>query len=114
MVTYDEETALSAVGTLAKQAGLHVVTSEVERSDLLDTMPIINLFVAMENAEHTYALMNDLARLIDRTMGGECRAGLYYAEIGYEEVPEGQGHIQLDLLPFELQSAPSALGILKP
>lgn len=113
-VIYDEETALSAVETLAKQTGLQIVTSDIERSDLLDTMPIVNLFVIMDNPGRTFASMNDLSRSIDRNLGGKCRVGLYYAAIGYDEVPEGQGHIQIDILPFELSSASRVIGGLPP
>jgi hypothetical protein len=38
-------------------------------------------------------------------LGGDCRTGLYYAEIGYDEVPEGQAMIQVDCLPIVIASS---------
>lgn len=103
MQIYDEQTAVSEIEALAQQVGLRVVTSNVERSELLETMPIVNLFVAMANPDTTHASMLALEKLINKTWGGACRIGLYFAEIGYDEVPEGQGLIQIDLLEFELE-----------
>jgi hypothetical protein len=106
MQTYDEATATNLIGALAEKCGMTVLETDIERSDLLETMPIVNLHVDMADPHATFAAMRALEKLINETWGGQCRTGLYYADIGYDEVPHGQGLIQVDLLEFELEKTP--------
>lgn len=103
MVMISEQEALSLLEELATAQGLSVVRSDMERSESLASEGIANLYVEMGDAAKVHAAMLKLEAAINRTWGGESRTGLYYAGIGYDEVPEGQAQIQIDLLPFSLQ-----------
>jgi hypothetical protein len=104
MQTLSESEALAAISELALTSGLEVVNADVERSELMETMPILNVYVSMVSPQRVHSDMKALEKNINAKWGGSCRTGLYYAEIGYDEVPEGQAQIQIDGLNFDLDS----------
>lgn len=99
----DEEWALMLIEHIARKAGFKIVTLNMERSDLAEEMGVVNLHVTMETPERAFTFMQHMEAVINRTWGGEVRTGLYYAAIGYDDVPQGQALIQVDLLPFMVE-----------
>jgi hypothetical protein len=108
MTDYTPEEAAELLSDLASTQGLEVLSSEVVEGDFGWDVPMANLFVS---AKEGYGTVNRRMLAFEKAamhrLGGECRMGLYYAEIGYDEVPAGQAMIQVDCLPITVaQSSP--------
>lgn len=101
MTAYTPEEAAEMLSALAREQGLEVVSTEVVEGDFGWDVPMGNLYVV---ADHGYADVHERMLAFEKTatrqLGGDCRTGLYYAEIGYDEVPAGQAMIQIDCLPI--------------
>ncbi|WP_327211268.1 hypothetical protein [Rhizobium leguminosarum] len=107
MTVYTPEEAAELLSNLAQAHGLEVLSSEVVEGDFGWDVPLANLFVS---AKEGYRAVNRRMLAFEKAamhqLGGDCRTGLYYAEIGYDDVPEGQAMIEVDCLPIVV--APSA------
>jgi hypothetical protein len=107
MSVYTPEEAAIVLSDLARENGLEVVSAEVIEGDFGWDVPVGNLFVSAPNG---YAAVNSRMLAFEdaasHLLGGDCRTGLYYAEIGYDDVPQGQAMIQIDCLPITV--TPSA------
>jgi hypothetical protein len=106
MNIYTPEEAASVLSDLARDHGLEIVSAEVVEGDFGWELPVGNLFVS---ASDGYATVNRRMLAFEKAashlLGGDCRTGLYYAEIGYDDVPEGQAMIQIDCLPITVAPA---------
>lgn len=109
MSTYTPEEAAALLAQLAVESGLEVVYSEVFEGDFGWEAPISNLFVTADAGyEAVSARMASFEKDASRRLGGDFRTGLYYAEIGYDDVPAGQALIQIDCLPITITPLHSA------
>lgn len=109
MSTYTPEEAAALLAQLAVDSGLGVVSSEVVEGDFGWEVPIGNLFVSADAGyKAVNARMLAFEKTAGRRLGGDCRTGLYYAEIGYDDVPAGQALIQIDCLPITITPLHSA------
>jgi hypothetical protein len=110
MTAYTPEEAAEMLSTLAREQGLEVVSSEVVEGDFGWDVPMGNLFVL---ADRGYGDVHDrmlaMEKAATRQLGEACRTGLYYAEIGYDEIPAGQAMIQIDCLPIAVNPAADGL-----
>lgn len=108
MDSYTPDEAASILSDLAAAHGLEVLSFEVVEGDFGWDFPIANILVSAANG---YNSVNDRMLALEAAtpgaFGGECRTGLYFSEIGYDEVPAGQALIQIDCLPFAVLPPPA-------
>lgn len=92
-------------------AGISPLTVAVAPVDEppFDDIPSARVYVSLEDmtSEEVHAAAMRFEEAFNRTFGCDVRTGYYSSELGYDDIPEGQAMIEIDMLPFTLSLTPS-------
>lgn len=102
-----------AFNPLLERSGLKVLSTEVKSYDegVMEIIPNLTIAVSLEGttSDTIYRTMKGLELAFNKLTKSDIRTGYYDAEIGYDEIPAGVAHIEIDCLPFFLEpKAPTA------
>lgn len=97
----------NAFNPMLHVSGLNVISTELKPYDdgVMEIIPNLTIAVSLEktNATEVYKIMKNLELSFNKATSSDIRTGYYDADIGYDDIPEGVAHIEIDSLPFFLE-----------
>lgn len=108
MKSLTEEQILETFEPMLTASGLKVISQAVTTEDApFDEIPNVQIRVSLDGVEPkaVFEKMLEISRAYTREYGRDIRGGFYSAEIGYDEIPEGQAELNFDDLPWALDKS---------
>lgn len=99
-------------GPFVQDKGLSVLSVKAEPVDEppFDEIPLVNVRVSLEGTttKEVFEVMESIGSALSGDLRDGVRTGLYYRDLGYEDIPVGEALLQFDNLNIQLKPEAAA------